>query len=1161
MTCADPIPCAVSNAHLDANGSESEPTSSSVDFTDRALEPLLTWGDPIDGLRSAVFVRTTLDEQDERKNSISLAIQNVSDHAIRLADSGADKNKRTVYLHRSAEILMGLSHARSSSLDVVLQPEEIHLVDFFEGAEDADRINKDLCEGLFKAPSQSLSIRWNLASVPEGAWEGELKTTVSRGAIGVRTALPSSEEGRHLFDHFVRDTRLDGRIPNGMMQLLGERTEHFIQLNTGDAFGDTVARKMQPLVARFERTVDWEQSDVVSLLDEIATISTIPIDLSLEWIRERSLQRGVPLPERYRDANWGPPLPSGLRMAWMFEPRADAYPIHTPLRSTVLLHNSGKEPIAFATRSFQQPMHVALGGLGEFLATESVFWTTRGRPESYRLHPGEFCEVNAPGIRIGPREADVKDWSSVRVGTYLLVHPGDTVTFEPGEIALEASQQEGLPKDWWLATIRERLALASPLPDNEQDRELLLFRAVDDLFGTSPFTDELEAFAADTSPNALDRLSDVLAERSWIQTATGSIQSGVVTFRVHDADPQAATRPRIALNPGRYALSGDVALVVSRKRDGVRIINEASLVRYQDRKESISIAVPLPEGYDSWAAGWQPGSTLLWIAERGRLRSYDFQNPADIKTAEHDSGSDGIPIDHELKEALKPVFGMRVSSDAKQMLPPASLSSPAESAPAKSGSTELPSKHDEVNALMKHWRQRARLNGDIPGGALNVLHLQIDQFIKQYADEEQAASLQIIRSKLNTDRDWNERELVSLLDQIADLTTVPFAWAELKVSLRGMRDLQHGELLPDRWKDIAWGAPAENGLRAAWVLETQSKELHVGDVLKSRALFINGGTKTVYLQTDTWRQHDTHEALDGEGRSLKIEQIRYTGLTPTKTVCLRPGEFTEVAGHGIGIGDRAFDDEKSQGLIGAVVHAKPGDTLQFSTSMYFAGNAWRQEGDSIDPAARLRKQISDRVARVLPIPQPSVQSAEERRHLLIQITQELFGESPTVDELNAFLADDSAHPEESLIERLAARTEPKLFEGELKTGVQSFVVLPEDPQANAIPRAAVRPGRYTLRDGIRLQVSQTTTQESRTNQATLVFDAVAESPRREHRISLPDGLNSYAILWKSEPDVLYIVEQGKVRTIGLRNRDQVEERTDSQPLPPEFKDLIPEALR
>jgi hypothetical protein len=143
---------------------------------------------------------------------------------------------------------------------------------------------------------------------------------------------------------------------------------------------------------------------------------------------------------------------------------------------------------------------------------------------------------------------------------------------------------------------------------------------------------------------------------------------------VLDADPQAATRPRIASNPGRYALSEGVALVVSRKRDGVRIINEASLVRYQDRKESVSIHVPLPDGYDSWATGWQPGSTLLWIAERGKLRSYDFQNPADIKTAEYDSGSDGLPIAHELKEALKPVFGMSVSSDTKQMLPPASTS-------------------------------------------------------------------------------------------------------------------------------------------------------------------------------------------------------------------------------------------------------------------------------------------------------------------------------------------------------------------------------------------------------------------------------------------------------------------------------------------------------
>jgi hypothetical protein len=630
---------------------------------------------------------------------------------------------------------------------------------------------------------------------------------------------------------------------------------------------------------------------------------------------------------------------------------------------------------------------------------------------------------------------------------------------------------------------------------------------------------------------------------------------------VLEADPSEATRPRIASNPGRFALTENLVLVVSRRSEGVRILNEASLVRMQDRVESVSIRVPLPDGYESWVSGWKPGSTVLWVAERGKVHSYDFSDPAKIKTVVYDPTSEEIPMADDLREALKPAYEKPLTSDVHPMPHPASSSPAAASAEGRSADAIVSSKHDEVNALMQHWRERARLNGDIPGGTVHGVLVDIDAFIEQYAEEEQASAMKSIRSKLDANRDWSEKELVALLDQIADLSTAPIAWAELKTNLREMHRVEREAPLPDAWKNAAWGVPAENGLRAAWVLETQPKEVHVGDVLKSRVLFVNGGTKTVYLQTDTWRQHDAHEAPDIEGRPIKIEQLRFTGLTPTKTVCLRPGEFSEVAGHGIGIGALAFDEQIGQGQVGAIIHAKPGDTIRFSTSMCFVGEMWGQGKEPSDSAVRFRNKIADRVALQLPIPPASESNAEERRHLLVQVTQELFGEPPTVEEMNAFLNDASAHPEESLIDRLATRREPELFEGVLKTGVQTLRVLPPFPNDVTAVRVADRPGRYAVREGVHLQVTQITAERSRTNRATVVIHATADAPGGEHSISLPDGLDSYAILWRADSEELYVVEPGIARRLRIREGVQFVETVDVESLPEAIRNAIPEKLK
>ena len=88
-------------------------------------------------------------------------------------------------------------------------------------------------------------------------------------------------------------------------------------------------------------------------------------------------------------------------------------------------------------------------------------------------------------------------------------------------------------------------------------------------------------------------------------------------------DPQAATRPRVALNPGYYNLGEQLSFNVTRRPEGDRIVNEANIVWFQSGKENVLTNVPLPDNYDTWVAGWAPKSTILWVSQKGLLESYD----------------------------------------------------------------------------------------------------------------------------------------------------------------------------------------------------------------------------------------------------------------------------------------------------------------------------------------------------------------------------------------------------------------------------------------------------------------------------------------------------------------------------------------------------------
>jgi len=276
-------------------------------------------------------------------------------------------------------------------------------------------------------------------------------------------------------------------------------------------------------------------------------------------------------------------------------------------------------------------------------------------------------------------------------------------------------------------------------------------------------------------------------------------------------------------------------------------------------------------------------------------------------------------------------------------------------------------------------------------------------------------------------------------------------------------------------------------------------------------------------------------------------------------------EYIEVKGHGIGIGPGPYEEEISTGSVGAWVEAKAGDNVRFATTVNIRSEAWMRPNDPKDPEELRKASIAERIAMESPLP-----ASEADRKLLIEhVTNDIFGETPTDEEVSVFINDHSPDALLNLAVRLQQRLYLPLFVGSLQTGEVEFRVLAIDPTAATKPRRAIAPGRYVLGESVQLAVQQVTSVERfgapeiRTNNAKIIFlspDPKVESPHPPFEIKLPDGNANYAILWTRNTGMLYVVEFGRVRTIDYSDPANVTESQAKVNLAPEYKPLVPPQL-
>jgi hypothetical protein len=306
--------------------------------------------------------------------------------------------------------------------------------------------------------------------------------------------------------------------------------------------------------------------------------------------------------------------------------------------------------------------------------------------------------------------------------------------------------------------------------------------------------------------------------------------------------------------------------------------------------------------------------------------------------------------------------------------------------------------------------------------------------------------------KCDASRDWAPAEAAALLDEVAQITPRA-AWAMRTIS---ERQIHPGKPLPAELADAPWGEPAANGLRMAWLLEPRAPTHALDSVLRSRVLFHNSGEKPVCFATVNWIQSGGHKAHDADGNEIGVWAVERLGLRLRMVFRLAPGEYAEVEGHGIGVGDHETASEQSIYKVGCWIEAKLNDEVTFTPAKVLVSfQTWQNNEGRKDSTTVWQEMIAARVAQESPMPA----AAADREQLLRRVTNDLLGTAPTAEVIATFTAEDAGDALAKLTARLESTAGAMHFAGELSGGTTPFSVTAAEPK-NAEPNrgAKLQPG-------------------------------------------------------------------------------------------------------
>jgi beta-lactamase regulating signal transducer with metallopeptidase domain len=525
----------------------------------------------------------------------------------------------------------GLAMARKSSLEGRLM------------AVLSDRLNRTsttrmlAAAAVFLAAAIAVPLAMLRAAEPEKAKPAETPPAVNADPKAPSTAAtPIHKDARSLYEFWQSHARANGHIPGALIGQLAAGVKQFIRYNPT---WETVP-KLNEILPKLDATHDWKPADAIALLDEVAAVKDSPLSMASMLTTRHTIRQGEPLPKKFTDAPWGEAEPTGLRAAWVLEPDKAEHRFGDALRARLLVHNSGKVNVTLQVPTWHQGSITATDAKGAELEVSSVEWTTIATSVPVRLAPGEFIEINTPGVGFGPR-AGMGPWAGPRVGSNVLKDVGADLTLTHSLVPLDGSEV-GMSEDdphvvgpgWWLAHIKARLSQELPLPADAAERTRLLDRTVRDLFATDPSDEETATFVADKTPDAFDSLVKRLAAREDVVSFSGKLPTVPVKFRVLAALPSVDEKARVVLGPGEYPIGGASTLKIVSRQVGDRHTNDAQIVFAALLETGQHAPNPhkleVPDGWGTWAIVCRPSDGFLYLLHKGIVRKIDHSDPAKV---------------------------------------------------------------------------------------------------------------------------------------------------------------------------------------------------------------------------------------------------------------------------------------------------------------------------------------------------------------------------------------------------------------------------------------------------------------------------------------------------------------------------------------------------
>ena len=877
-----------------------------------------------------------------------------------------------------------------------------------------------------------------------------------------KVALPKDDESRPFFENWKTSARTDGKIPGGRIGELAASLKTFMDLNPGHE----QSVKLEPVLEKCDASRDWAPAEAAALLDEVSQI-TPRAAWAMRANSERQIHPGKPLPVELADAPWGEPEANGLRMAWLLEPRAQTQALDSVMRSRVLFHNTGEKPVCFATENWiQSGGHKAKGADGNEIGVWAIERMGLRLRMVFRLAPGEYAEVEGNGIGVGDHET-ASETNIYKVGCWIEAKLNDEVTFTPANVLVSFQtwqNNEGLKDSTtvWREMIAARVAQESPMPAAATDREQLLRRVTNDLLGNAPTAQEISAFTADDTPDALAKLTARLLTTAGEMHFAGELAGGTTQFRVTAAAPR-----KVEPNQGAKLQPGtEERLEWGEAVNGLRTalawpptLGEPAAGDVPDFFLAVQNVSAAPVRLCTKAEA--PNQRRLTISTNGVLQARTVSsepNGVDVTLKPREVVFLRLFVESAKDDAPRATHGSMMAAAVRQS-PAMTLLADIEIAKAPEGAwtgklvtpetragvgAQAP-KNRKAQELFKVWLANARVNGKVPGGCIARLGDKVSQFVQanivDKSGEPYAKKMEPLVPRLDGARDWQPAEASALLMDIAAVSDVPLSG--MLEEMAGMTILFSPPLTKELEK-APWGKALPNGLRVACLFEPRAAAHRLGTALKMRILVHNAGNEPVVFRARTWH-HIEPTARNAKGEEIEIESItRYT-RPPLVVYRLMPGGFFELASPGVGIGKRGFHDFKN-GDVASWIDAKVGDEVTLTPGPVPLGD-WNEVADV---NSQPRWWLDFLTAR-LNLATPLSADASERAELLRRTVSDVFYSDVTAEEIAAFVGDGEPDALASLAKRLAGRSNLKSFSGSLQSGTTKFRVTAEGPRAARRP--------------------------------------------------------------------------------------------------------------